>query len=191
MDSKVKTRSQRDAKGRFLSKAELARLQQEGAILSAEMGVVHVTDPRSATPTHFLDPWGQLHVVGEGVQPGQVIPIEPPRSRVSVVTKLLATAAIASAILLGVALIPALALDPNQAIQYEFEMSCRARMTGLLVTLDFPKVSPEKLKLAHTVTLANLAAAKEDYLEIAESEIVSIACGQMWMDLSQVILTKK
>jgi hypothetical protein len=188
MDSKAKTRSQRDAKGRFLSKAELARLNQPGTILTAEMGVI-AEDPRTATPTHFLDPWGQLHVVGE-VKAGQVIPVSPP-SRVSVVTKLLATAAIASAILLGVALIPALALDPNQPLKREFELSCRARMTGLLVTLDFPKLSPEKLKLAHTVTLMNIAEAKEDYLEIAESEIVTIACDQMWMDLSQVILTEK
>jgi hypothetical protein len=170
MDSNHKTPLRRDERGRFLP-AQAKPLVEMGVVTEVpESAPLFAPVKYRPLALHF-SPWDST---------------QRTRSRIF----RWALTALAASALLGVSAIQALSLDAttfesDTTFKEDFEVSCKARMTGLIFSVALnQKLSNQKLAQIHTHTLAQLTAGTANYTRIAESTMVAEACHQMWIDLS-------
>lgn len=166
MDSKVKTPLPRDSKGRFLKPTP-----EEVGLSSARLTEMGVTDGDNYPSLFGFNP-------------------EPDRLPISLIAKI----AIGAAIILGVMVLPALALDSKMpepegpTMEEDFDLACRIRMAGALITDRIAQ------KLNKSPTLKDVGAIHirvvED-LQAGNKEIegnltilpITLTCQLLWEDL--------
>lgn len=88
-----------------------------------------------------------------------------------------------------------LALDAQApTIAGEFEMSCRTRMTALLISAKLEETGTEMtqpvLRSIHELTMQRLSAEDQEYLDLSESVIIMEACRQMWLDAGPTVIRR-
>jgi hypothetical protein len=183
MDSKVKTRLQRDAKGRFLPKTIPQDWLDERPQVPLPVG--YVTQPLYTPIPSDLKIQRAVHLSHEFFPEPDPLLDSFLSPRKGIIVKILVVAAILS-IAYAVSIVSAKAQEAESA--QDFTMAaCRTRMVGVLMTdgmLRLRKHLTEAELLAiQQVALTKVETKDPRYMDLIEVPAVTLACSELMDDL--------